>query len=280
MENDSTTDAADNQSDQQNADNQSDQGKATTDQQTTDATDKGGDKDGDNLDTSKSTDSSADDDKSKTGEEDDSSSASQFDTDLDEWAKKTGRAVPTTDGERKLLQEIRDGQREFSREQQAKKATAEVQDAMKNAKPDDNKQGDDEDDDDGDPLAKEVAELKASNRSERTARLQSEYFSTHPVTPEESKVMGEILKEKVDKGGKTAYEYWTNPDNLEDWHMLAKARIGATTDNTEIEQEAARKERARIAKEQQASGPSRNASTQSPKDKKGYDRTAFLKSDD
>lgn len=151
---------------------------------------------------------------------------------------------------------------------------------MKNALADDNKQGDDDNDDDSDPLAKEVADLKKANRDERTARLQSEYFSTHPVTPEESKVMGEILKEKVDKGGKTAYDYWTNPDNLEDWHMLAKARLAATTDTSEIEAEAARKERARIAKEQQASGPSRNASTQTPKDKKGYNRTEFLKSDD
>lgn len=275
MENDSTTDAADNQSDQQNADNQTDQGKATTDQQN-DA-----DKGTDNLETSKSTDKSDDDDKSTTTDDkkDDDSSASQFDTDLDEWAKKTNRAVPTTDGERKLLQEIRDGQREFSREQQAKKATAEVQSAMKDSLPDDNKQGDDEDNDDDDPLAKEVAELKASNRSERTARLQSEYFSTHPVTPEESKVMGEILKEKVDKGGKSAYEYWTNPDNLEDWHTLAKARIGSTTDNTEIEAEAARKERVRIAKEQQSNGPSRNASTQTSTEKKGYNRTEFLKAD-
>jgi len=273
MENDSTTDAADNQSDQQNADNQSDQGKATTDQQT-DANNGT-----DNLDSSKSTDSSADDDKSKTGEEEDNSSASKFDDDLDEWAEKTGRAVPTTDSERKLLQEIRDGQREFSRTQEAKKAAAAVQDAMKDSKPTDNKQ-DDEGDDDDDPLAKEVAELKRSNREERTARLQSEYFSTHPVTPEESKVMGEILKEKVDKGGKTAYDYWTNPDNLEDWHALAKARISATTDTTAIEQEAARKERERIAKEQQANGPSRNASTQQPKQKTGYNRTEFLKSDD
>lgn len=274
MENDSTTDAADNQSDQQNADNQTDQGQATTDQQT-DAN-----KGTDNLEKSDSTDNSGDDDNSNSNEEeDDNSSASQFDTDLDEWAKKTGRSVPTTDSERSLLQEIRNGQREFSREQEAKKATAAVQDAMKDSKPADNKQGDDDDSDDDDPLAKEVADLKRSNREEKTARLQSEYFTTHPVTPEESKVMGEILKEKVDKGGQAAYEYWTNPDNLEDWHTLAKARIGSTTDTTAIETEAARKERARIAKESAANGPSRNATTQTPQDKKGYNRTEFLKAD-
>jgi hypothetical protein len=274
MDENSTTDAADNQTDQQNADNQADQGKATTDNQN-DAN-----KGDDNLDSSKSTDTSADDDKSnKTDEEEDNSSASKFDDDLDEWAKKTNRAVPTTDGERKLLQEIRDGQRDFSRQQEAKKAAAAVQDAMKDTKPADNKQ-DDEDGEDDDPLAKEVAELKASNSAERTARLQSEYFSTHPVSAEESKVMGEILKEKVDKGGKAAYDYWTNPDNLEDWHALAKARLAATTDTTAIEQEAARKERERIAKESNANGPSRNASTQQPQNKKGYNRTEFLKSDD
>lgn len=271
MENDSTTDAADNQSDQQNADNQSDQGQATTDQQN-------GAENTDNLETSNSTDNSGEDDNSNSSEEEDeNSSASKFDDDLDEWAKKTNRAVPTTDSERKLLQEIRDGQREFSREQEAKKATAAVQDAMKDSKPADNKQDDEGDDDD--PLAKEVAELKASNRSERTARLQSEYFSTHPVTPEESKVMGEILKEKVDKGGQSAYDYWTNPDNLEDWHTLAKARLNATTDTTAIETEAARKERVRIAKEQQANGPSRNAKSTATSEKKGYNRTEFLKAD-
>lgn len=272
MENDSTTDAADNQSDQQTADNQTDQGKATTDQQN------GDDKGTDNLETSKSTDKSDDDDKSTTDDKkDDDSSASKFDDDLDEWAKKTNRAVPTTDSERSLLQEIRNGQREFSREQEAKKATAAVQDAMKNSKPTDNKQ--DDEDDDGDPLAKEVQQLKADNRSERTARLQSEYFSTHPVTPEESKVMGEILKEKVDKGGQSAYDYWTNPDNLEDWHTLAKARLNASTDTTAIETEAARKERVRIAKEQQANGPSRNAKSTATSEKKGYNRTEFLKAD-
>ena len=273
MENDSTTDAADNQSDQQDADNQSDQGKATTDQQTD--TDKGAD----NLEKSDSTDNSGEDDNSNSNEgKDDNSSASTFDDDLDEWAKKTNRAVPTTDSERKLLQEIRDGQREFSREQEAKKATAAVQDAMKNSKPADNKQ-DDEAGDDDDPLAKEVADLKRSNREEKTARLQSEYFTTHPVTPEESKVMGEILKEKIDKGGQAAYDYWTNPDNLEDWHTLAKARIGSTTDTTAIETEAARKERVRIAKEQQANGPARNATSKVTTDKKGYNRTEFLKAD-
>jgi len=271
MENDSTTDAADNQSDQQNADNQSDQDKATTDQQN-------GDQNADNLEKSDSTDNSGEDDNSNSNEEEDeNSSASKFDDDLDEWAKKTNRAVPTTDSERKLLQEIRDGQREFSREQEAKKATAAVQDAMKDSQPTDNKQ--DDEDDEGDPLAKKVSELEASNRSERTARLQSEYFSTHPVTPEESKVMGEILKEKVDKGGQSAYDYWTNPDNLEDWHTLAKARIGSTTDTTAIETEAARKERVRIAKEQQANGPARNATSKVTNEKKGYNRTEFLKAD-
>jgi len=273
MDENSTTDAADNQSDQQNADNQTDQDKATTDNQN-DA-----DKGTDNLDSSNSTDNSGEDDKTKSTEgEDENSSASKFDDDLDEWAKKTNRAVPTTDGERKLLQEIRDGQREFSRSQEAKKATAAVQDAMKDTKPTDNKQ-DDEAGDDDDPLAKEVADLKRSNREEKTARLQSEYFTTHPVTPEESKVMGEILKEKVAKGGQAAYDYWTNPDNLEDWHTLAKARIGASTDTTAIETEAARKERERIAKEQQANGPSRNATTKVTSEKKGYNRTEFLKAD-
>lgn len=96
--------------------------------------------------------------------------------------------------------------------------------------------------------------------------------------------MGEILQEKVDKAQtpeqkKAAFDYWTNPDNLEDWHALAKARLVSTTDTTVIEQEAARKERERIAKESQANGGGRAATTTTEK-KSGYDRTEFLKSDD
>lgn len=231
---------------------------------------------GDNLDTSKSTDTSDADDTNTDGEDD--SPASKFDPDLDEWAAKTNRAKPETDRERELYQELRNSQREFTRDRQAKKASDDVNSAIQDAKPADNKQ-DEDDDDNTDPLEKKVAELEAANIEERNLRMRSEYFETKGVTEEESKVMGEILKEKVDKGGQKAFEYWTDPDNLIDWHDLARARLATTTDTSAIEAEAARKERARIAKEQHASGPSRSATTQSTA-KSGYDRSAYLKSDD
>lgn len=270
MNKDSTTDAADNQDVDSTAnadDNQStDQDKATTDQQTAD-------KDSDNLDTSESTDKSDDEDKDSKTDDADDTSATKFDDDLDDWAKKTKRAVPTTDAERALLQEIRDGQRQFSRDQQAKDNSKEIDKAVKDAKPE-------EDDDDDDRT--EVEKLNDRINESENLRMRSEYFTEKEVTAEESKIMGEILQEKVDKGGKAAYDYWTNPEQLEDWHTLAKARLSTSgADKTAIEQEAARKERDRIAKESQANnGASRNASTQGATKKTGYDRTAFLKSDD
>lgn len=273
MDKDSITDAADNQSDQQNVDNQSDQGNATTDNQT-DADNTGND----NLDSSKSTDSSADDGNTDSNDGDEDTSAPKFDTDLDEWAEKTGRATPTTDRERELYQEIRDGQREFSRTKQAKDATSEVDKALTDLKPVDNKTDDDDEEelDSGDIAQRMIAE-------ERGLRLRGEYFVEKSVTTDEAKTMGEILKEKVERAKspearKQAYDYWTHPDQLADWHDLAKARISVNTDTSVIEEEAARKERARIAKESQANGPSRNASQHTEK-KTGYNRTEFLKAD-
>lgn len=216
---------------------------------------------GDNSDTSTSTDESAADDKSKTGEEDDKTApASKFDDDLDDWAEKTKRGKPETDRERAALQEIRNSQREFSKQQEAKKA----QDALKTGTEEAKPEGDDDEIDD--PLEKDVAELKASRDAERTARLQSEYFSANDVTSEEAKAMGDILKEMVEseespEDKKAAYDYWTNPKRLAKWHKLAKAELGSgAVDTTAVADEAARKERERIAKESHSNGPSRNAS--------------------
>lgn len=245
---------------------------STTDSQTTD--------NGDNLDdTSKSTDTSAGGDSNNTNEDEGDNPAPKFDTDLDEWAEKTGRAKPETDRERELYQEIRDGQREFSRTRQAKDATNDIQKAIQDAAPADDKSGD-EDDDEEDEIAKTVRELKAEKDEEKSLRLRSEYFTEKSVTADEAKLMGDILKEKVAKGGKAAYDYWTHPDQLQDWHDLAKARIALSTDTAAIAEEAARKERERIAKESQASGGGRNASQTQPAAPKGYSRTEFLKSDD
>lgn len=252
------------------ADNQD--GVQPTDQQGTDQQTPTDGKD--NLDeTSKSTETPADDDqKSKDGADDDTP-ADKFDTDLDEWAEKTGRPKPETDRERELYQEIRDGQREYSRSKQDNSKKA-VDKAIQDAKPADDKEDDDEYEED----AGERAERMITE--ERNLRLRSEYFSAESVTEEEAGVMGEILKEKVDKGGQKAYDYWTDPANLEDWHSLAKARLLSNKDTSVIEEEAARKERERIAKESQANGGSRSAKVTEPAKPKGYSRTEYLKSDD
>lgn len=264
----STTPGADNQEDANKANPIDQQG---TDQQTG--------KDADNLEsTSKSTDTPADDDqKSKEGAKDDTP-AKKFDTDLDEWAEKTGRRKPESDQEREDYQMIRDSQREYSRNK-SKDSQKEISKAIQDAKPDDNK-AEDEDDDDRDPIEKRQDAIEAQLAEERALRARSEYFTEKSVTEEESKVMGEILKEKVDKGGKAAYDYWTDPNNLEDWHTLAQARLAANKDTSVIEQEAARKERERIAKESQANGGSRSAKVTQPAKSQGYNRTEYLKSDD
>lgn len=262
----STTPNADNQEDLNPTDQQG------TDQQTDDQVD--------NLDdTSKSTDDSADDDTKSNDADDaeDDSASSKFDNDLDEWAEKTGRPVPTTDRERELYQEIRNGQRDYSRSKQ-KETQDDLDKAIKDAKPDANKQ--DEDDDERDPVERRQDALEARLAESEARNSRTEYFSEFNVTEQESKVMGEILKEKTDKGGKAAFDYWTHPDQLADWHALAKARLADTQDTSVIAEEAARKERARIAKESQANGASRSASTTQTQKPKGYDRTAFLASDE
>lgn len=267
MENDSTTDVTDNQTDADNA-NQTDQSN-TTEQQTDANTN-----DVDNLKKSDSTDDSNDD----SG--DDNSSAPKFDTDLDEWAEKTKRPTPTTDRERELYQEIRNGQREFSRSKQAKESTSTVDAAIAQAKPADNKT---DDDDERDPVEVRQDNLEARLAESEALRVRSEYFTDKSVDKATADEMGKILQEKVERAKtpeakKQAFDYWTHPDQLDDWHALAKAR-SVTSDTTVIEEEAARKERARIAKESQAAGTGRNATTTTEK-KTGYDRRAYLASDD
>jgi hypothetical protein len=256
MEDDSTTDAANNQSDSAASTATSTDSAASTEQQTADT--------GDNLDTSKSTDDSAGGDKS-TDDSGDDKAPTTFDTDLDDWAEKRNGAKPTTDVERQALQELRDKQREYTRNQQSKDANKEISKSIKDVKLPD---GADQDDDTfEDPVTKRQDAIEAQLAEERNLRVRSEYFTDKGVTMEESKVMGEILKEKVAKGGKSALDYWTNPDNLEDWHSLAQARLMKSTDNSAVADAAAQKERERIAKESKANGPSRNASTTSTSDK-------------
>lgn len=259
MEEDSTT-VADNSAADDTTVTTGDESTTTTEQQT-------GTEGADNLDTSTSTEASEADDKSGEGGSDTTTApALTIDDDLEDWAEKTGRAKPETDKEKALYQEIRNNQREFTKNQEAKKA----QDALKDAT--DAVDTENEDDEIDDPLEKDVAELKAQNVAERTARLQSEYFSENNVTEDEAKAMGTYLKEMVDSEDtpaekKAAFDYWTNPKRLEKWHKAAKAELGSTAVDTKaIADEAARKERERIAKESHSNGPTRNASTQ-PADK-------------
>jgi hypothetical protein len=238
MEENSTTALADDQSTQTEP-------NEATEQQTATATADNSD----NLDASQETDTK-DDNSSGEGE----TPPPKFDDDLDDWAAKTGRKAPESDDERELLQEIRNGQRDYSRKQQAAK---EFDKTLKDNKPTTNSQ----EDDDEDPLEKKYRDLSERLSNSENTRIRSEYFATNDVTEDESKIMGDILKEKVDKGGQKAFDYWTDPDNLQDWHDLAKARLAKSTDTSQIEAEAARRERVRIAKESQANGPARNATT-------------------
>lgn len=242
MEDDSST-AANNQ-------------EAEEQQTGSDAAEDGAADTGNNSDTSKSTDSSADaDNKSDEGKDD--ASASQFDADLDDWAVKSGRSAPTTDGERALLQELRNNSREFTREQQAKKANKAFEETTTSAKPTN----------DEDEELDELEEIKLGLKEERARRMRSEFFNSNGITMEQTVAMGEILKEKTDKGGKTAFDFWSDPDNLQDLYDLAKVRLSKTQDNSAIADEAARAERERIAKESKANGSARNATSTSTGDK-------------
>lgn len=246
---------------------------ATTDTQTADDAAKS--TTGDDLDTSKSTDDKpADGDKPAEGvKADDKAPASPtFDTDLDDWAEKTGRKKPENDEERALLQEVRDGRREHTKSQQqaeSKKNAKELDKTIQDIKP----APVEGDDDYVDPLERKQAELEATIKQERTLRIQSEYFGENSVTTEEAKAMGDFLKEKVEKAvtpeaKRAALDFWTDPSNLEDWHILAKAKIGSQpADTSKVEKEAALKERERIEKENKATGPTRSAQSVKSTDK-------------
>lgn len=232
----------------------------------------------DNLETTTSTTTTDDSSSDAGATADDSASTPKFDEDLDDWAAKTNRPAPTSDRERELYQEIRDGQREYSRNkaiEDAKESLADVNNLIKDQRPDPNPL----DDEELDPLEKRLNDLEADRAQERSLRMRSEFFTANQITKEQSDMMGEILKEKVDKFGKAAYDHWTNPDNLEDWYQLAKARL-IDIDTSAVAEEAARKERERIATESKATATRRSATTTTTAEPKGYDRTGFFKNDD
>lgn len=237
-----------------------------------DAADNGTDTKVDNPDASKSDDTSvvADDDKSKeTTTKTDDAPASQFDDDLDDWITKRGHKVPETDAEKQSFQDLRNEQREFHSERQAKKDADDLAKAQADAKKD--VPTTDDEDDELDDEEKRLKKIEDDLASERTTRQQSEFYTSNKVTPEEHKQLLDIYKEKVNKpesieARKKAVEYWSSVDALPDLLDLAKARLAKAASST-VADEAAREERERIARESQAKSPSAAAKTTSTSDK-------------
>jgi hypothetical protein len=230
---------------------------------------------GDDDQPSKSDDDKSEDDKKSDDDADDKDApASKFDDDLDEWAEKRGLGKLENDKERQIAQLARDNQRDTRKGMQADKAKIDVNRAIQDAKPEPKKDG--EEDDERDPAEIRAERAEEIALEERNLRLRSEYFTENNISDEESNAMGEILKEKVDKAAddkkSDVYDYWTNPENLADWHSLAKARVSGNTDTSAIEEKAAREERERIAKESNAKSPSRNASNRTSGEKSEEER--------
>lgn len=266
MDKSSTTAGNDPQTGDATADSTTAQDSTTaTDQQTADK--------GDNLDPSKSPDqSSADGDKTPADDKKDGVDppASTFDDDIDEWISKRGLPQPTNDAEKLAYQGQRNEQREFTRAQQARKDAdalgATVEDIKKDVKPPV------VDDDDLDPLEKRQNALEARYEQERTTRLQSEFYTTNKVTTEQNSQIMELIKEKVarptsQEGKLAALNFWTSPDALPDLLDLANARLEKATDKSAVADEAALKERERIAQESQSNGTNRSARTTQTSDK-------------
>lgn len=222
----------------------------------------------------------SDDDKSKETTDKPEDAPASFDDDIDDWISKRGLPTPENDAQKQAYQDMRNGQREFTREQQAKKDVTALGDTVKDA----NKETlNDEDDDEDDPLEKRLSAVEKQRDEERTTRLQSEFYTTNKINDAEHKAIMEIYKEKVNRpttevGKRDALKLWSNPDSLPDLLDLAKARLANSTDNSALKDEAAREEREKIAQESQAKSPSRSATTTSTDDKSAEQtRTDALK---
>jgi hypothetical protein len=221
---------------------------------------------GDNLDGSKPTDGSDGGDKTPPEKKDDTP-VSTFDDDIDDWIKKRNLPVPTDDAQKQEYQNLRNEQREFTRERQAKKDAGVLGDVIADTKKDILT-----DDDEDDETEKRLNKLEADRVAERETRLQSEFYTTNKVSDTEHKAILDIYREKTSRATtpeakKAAVELWSSPDMLPDLLDLARAKIAKTTDNSAVADEAARKERERIARESEANSPRGAASTTSTQDK-------------
>lgn len=182
----------------------------------------------------------------------------KFDQDLDSWAEKTGRAKPTTDTERALLQEIRNSQRAFSKEQEAKKEAANLQQKIDQLLPLQESQEEYTDEYD-----QRLAQVERNTKLVNDARLRSEYMIANEVDQETGAEMAAVLQEAIDSDNWARFNFYSDSANLADLHSLAKSRLlgSKTVDNSEIEERARQKERERLAQLQQANGPSNNATS-------------------
>lgn len=231
------------------------------------STDQGTGDSANNSDSSQSTVNVASDTTNTTNT--DGNPTSAFDSDLDEWIEKRGLKADS-DEQRKAYQDLRNDQREYTKSRQAQKdadnakaLNAEISKINTDAN---------EDDDDLDPLEKDVKILKASLAKAEESNQQRDFYETNKVTDEQHKAILDVMREKFAKATtpeskKAAIEYWTKPDALGDLLDLAKARLMNNTDTSLIAEEAARKERERIAKESNASSPGRGAKTTTTGDK-------------
>lgn len=188
----------------------------------------------------------------------------KLDDDLDDWAEKAGHEKPETEKERKLLQKLRNNQREFTKDRQAKKGAVQLKEAIKTEVESNPFRSGEE----SDPIEKRLAAVEAERISERTARLQSEFYTANAITEEVGAVMTEIFIEKVAKGTtqeakQKIIDHWADPEQLEDLYELAKARDAGSSKKVN-EDAAAQKERERIAKESKSSGVKRNAKSTLP----------------
>ena len=239
-------------------------GEDSQDTSTEDAADSGDD-DSSSDDTtddnapSDADDKSGDDDTSKESKSSDKAPA--FDKDLDTWMEERGYGKPENDRERRIAQDARNSQRDFSKRSEANAAAKKLADNItKTAK--------EEVGDDLDPLAKDVANLKQELMTERQNRHLTEFVVGQiergdPITEAETDAMGKLLAETAEKQGKAGVDFLTG--DMDAWLYLARRNLGSDkADPNAISEKAKQEERNRIAKEQKAAGPNRSAKTQTP----------------
>lgn len=221
-------------------------------------------------------DESGDDDKSTTDKAS-SDKTPAFDKDLDKWMEDRGYDKPENDKERRLAQDTRNSQRDFSKRSEAAASAKKIADNVT-----DTAKEEVDNDDDADPMAKRLATVEASLTTERQNRQISEFVyamseAGKPVTMAESDAMGELLAKTLKEDGKAGVDFLLK--NIPRWHKLAAMDIGTDSVDTDAVSDKARKEeRARIQKETNAGGPHKSAKNNAPV--KGKDELTKIWEDD